>query len=240
MKSLMMSHYFWLLLGVGGCAACLGAVVAATPARGADPSATIQLPEPRAQGTMPLETAIQLRRSVRSFAGSPLSLADVGQLLWSAQGITLGAGLRAAPSAGALYPLETDLVAVRVDGLEPGVYRYIPKTHTLARRASGDKGSALGAAALRQSCVSQASAVVVLSAVYERTTRKYGQRGIRYVHAEAGHAAQNVCLQAVALQLGTVHIGAFHDEEVSRVLQLAEDEKPLVLLPVGRPERRGN
>jgi len=237
MKSLMMSHYLWLLLGVGGCAACLWTVLAAAPAQGADPSAVIQLPEPRTQGAMSLETAIQLRRSVRSFAGTPLSLADVGQLLWSAQGITLGAGLRAAPSAGALYPLEADLAAVRVAGLEPGVYRYIPRTHSLARRAAGDKAGALEAAALRQSCISQASAVVVLSAVYERTTRKYGQRGIRYVHAEAGHAAQNVSLQAVALQLGTVHIGAFQDEEVARVLQLAEDEKPLVLLPIGRPER---
>jgi SagB-type dehydrogenase family enzyme len=215
----------------------VGSLLAATPALGADPPPMIQLPEPRTQGSMPLETAIQLRRSIRNFAQTPLALADVGQLLWSAQGITLGAGLRAAPSAGALYPLEVDLVAVRVVGIEPGVYRYIPKTHTLVRRAPGDKGATLGAAALHQGCVSQASAVVVLSAVYERTTRKYGQRGIRYVHAEAGHAAQNVCLQAVALQLGTVHIGAFHDEEVSRVLQLADDEKPLVLLPIGKPDR---
>ena len=237
MKSLMVCHSFWLALGVCGVAGCVGSLLAATPARGADAPPMIQLPEPRTQGSMPLETAIQLRRSVRNFAQTPLTLADVGQLLWSAQGITLGAGLRAAPSAGALYPLEADLVAVRVVGIEPGVYRYIPKTHTLMRRVLGDKGATLGAAALRQSCVSQAPAVVVLSAVYERTTRKYGQRGIRYVHAEAGHAAQNVCLQAVALQLGTVHIGAFHDEEVSRVLQLADDEKPLVLLPIGKPDR---
>lgn len=237
MKSLVMSHDLWLPLLVGGCAVGLWAVLAATPAFGGSASGAIQLPEPRTQGTMPLETAIQQRRSIRNFAGTPLSLADVGQLLWSAQGITLGTALRAAPSAGALYPLEADIVAVRVDGLEPGVYRYIPKNHSLQRRVSGDRGAALATAALRQSCVGQAPAVIVLSAVYERTTRKYGQRGIRYVHAEAGHAAQNVCLQAVALQLGTVHIGAFHDEEVSRVLQLAEDEKPLVLLPVGKPGR---
>jgi SagB-type dehydrogenase family enzyme len=186
---------------------------------------------------MSLETAIQLRRSVRHFSRTPLDLADVGQILWSAQGITWGAGLRAAPSAGALYPIEVDLVAGKVEGLEPGVYRYIPKTHSIVRRASGQKTAALGTAALSQSAVSEASAVLVIWAVYERTTRKYGQRGIRYVHAEAGHAAQNVCLQAVALGLGTVHIGAFDDEEVTRVIQLQENEKPLVLLPIGKPER---
>jgi SagB-type dehydrogenase family enzyme len=98
----------------------------------------------------------------------------------------------------------------------------------------GDKRSGLCAAALSQSPVGEAPAVLLISAVYERTMRKYGERGIRYVHTEAGHAAQNVCLQAVALRLGTVHIGAFQDELVSRVLELKAEEKPLILLPVGR------
>ncbi len=235
MKPLLLSHFSWLLLA--GCALGLSSLFAAPSVWGEEQSSAIKLPDPRTQGVVSLETTIQLRRSARHFSPTPLGLADVGQLLWSAQGITLGAGLRATPSAGALYPLEVDLVADKVEGLEPGVYRYIPKTHSIVRRASGQKTAALGTAALSQSAVSEASAVLVISAVYERTTRKYGQRGIRYVHAEAGHAAQNVCLQAVALGLGTVHIGAFHDEEVAKVIQLHEDEKPLVLLPIGKPGR---
>jgi SagB-type dehydrogenase family enzyme len=235
MKPIFLSHLSWLLLV--GCTLGLGFLVVGPEAQGGESPPTIKLPEPKTAGSMSLETAIQLRRSVRHFDRTPLSLENAGQLLWAAQGISLGAGLRTAPSAGALYPLEVDLVATRVDGLEPGVYRYFPKSHSIVRRASGQIGNALGTAALSQSSIVEASAVLVISAVYERTTRKYGQRGIRYVHEEAGHAAQNVCLQAVALQLGTVHIGAFKDDEVSRVLELREDEKPLVLLPVGKPER---
>jgi SagB-type dehydrogenase family enzyme len=235
MKPLLLSHFSWLLLA--GCGPGLSSLFAASSLWGGEPPAAIKLPDPRTTGVVSLETSIQLRRSVRHFSRTPLSLADVGQLLWSAQGITWGAGLRAAPSAGALYPLEADLVADKVEGLEPGVYRYLPNTHSIVRRASGHRTAALGTAALSQSAVSEASAVLVISAVYERTTRKCGQRGIRYVHAEAGHAAQNVCLQAVALGLGTVHIGAFQDEEVAKVIQLREDENPLVLLPIGKPGR---
>ncbi len=210
-----------LMLGIGG-------------ASGEAGPTHLRLPEPKLDGSLSVETAILLRRSVREFARGPLSLSEISQLLWAAQGITSPAGMRAAPSAGALYPLELDLVCGEVEGLEPGVYRYEPGTHGLRRRLPGDKRSALCAAALSQSSLRQAPAVFVISAVYERTMRKYGERGIRYVHTEAGHAAQNVCLQAVALKLGAVHIGAFLDEQVSRVLELKGDEKPLVLLPVGR------
>lgn len=235
MKSFLLSHIGWLLFS---CCATVMFLAVRTPTHGAEESSSaIRLPEVKTQGNMSVETAIQLRRSVRHFDKGSISLAEVGQLLWAAQGITLSAGLRAAPSAGALYPLEVDVMVSRVEGLEAGIYRYVPKDHGLVRRISGDLRDALYSAALRQSALSEAPAVIVISAVYERTTHKYGQRGIRYVLEEAGHAAQNVCLQAVALQLGSVHIGAFQDEDVAKVLQLADQEKPLVLLPIGKTGR---
>lgn len=235
MKSILLPYLSWLLFG---CFATVMVMAVRMPAQGAEelPS-VVKLPQVNTQGSMSVETAIQLRRSVRHFDKSGLTLAEVGQLLWAAQGITLSAGLRAAPSAGALYPLEVDVLVSRVEGLEAGVYRYVPKDHVLVRRIPGDRRESLCSAALGQRALSEAPAVIVISAVYERTTHKYGQRGIRYVLEEAGHAAQNVCLQAVALQLGSVHIGAFQDEDVARVLQLGEEEKPLVLLPVGRTGR---
>jgi SagB-type dehydrogenase family enzyme len=233
MRSIIFSHFCWILAGLF--IAMVGAVQSVSNAFAEDPPlSSIKLPAPRTQGTVSVEAAIQLRRSVRHFERTPVSVADVAQLLWAAQGITHSSGLRASPSAGALYPLEVDLVAIRVEGLESGVYRYAPAEHSLTPRVEGDPRDALFSAALGQSALAEAPAVVVISAVYERTTRKYSQRGIRYVQEEAGHAAQSVCLQAVALQLGTVHIGAFQDEEVARVLQLKVDEKPLVLLPVGK------
>ena len=168
-----------------------------------------QTPGFRPDGRMPLERAILLRRSVRDYRDEPLSLGDVAQLLWSAQGSTSPRGFRTAPSAGALYPLEVYLVAGRVDGLAPGVFRYRPDGHELLKVFEGDRRAELASAALGQSWVKDAPASIVISAVYEKTTGKYKERGNRYVHMEAGHAAQNVCLQAVALELGSVVVGAF-------------------------------
>jgi SagB-type dehydrogenase family enzyme len=197
-------------------------------------TAMIKLPEPKYEGRMAVELALRERRSIREYQKAPLTLEEVSQLLWAAQGITHHWGLRTAPSAGALYPLEMNLVAGQLTGLPGGVYRYHPKGHELARVVEGDKRAELALAALGQSCVRDAAVVLVISAVYERTTRKYGDRGIRYVHMEVGHAAQNVALQAVALNLGAVMVGAFRDAEVKRVLQLGTGEEPLYLLPVGR------
>jgi SagB-type dehydrogenase family enzyme len=143
-------------------------------------------------------------------------------------------GLRTAPSAGALYPLELYVVAGNVDGLPAGVYKYRPDSHELLSIVKGDRRNDLCNAALVQSSIKRAALVLVLSGVYERTTAKYGDRGIRYVHMEAGHAAQNVYLQAVALQLGTVAIGAFRDEEVKKMLKMMAREMPLYVMPVGR------
>jgi SagB-type dehydrogenase family enzyme len=197
-------------------------------------SETIRLPEPVLDSNTSIESAIRKRRSVRSFKEGPLTLAEVSQLLWAAQGITSQQGLRTAPSAGALYPLEVYLVAGNVDGLPAGVYHYRPMKHELVRVIAGDKRTELCTACLGQSSVRNAAAVIVFAAVYERTTVKYGTRGMQYVHMEIGHAAQNVALQAVPLNLGTVVIGAFHDSEMRRVLKMPDREQPLYVMPVGR------
>jgi len=197
-------------------------------------SETIKLPEPAEDSKTSIEKALLKRRSVRSFKDVSLTLAEVSQLLWAAQGITSPRGLRTTPSAGALYPLEVYIVAGNVDALPDGVYHYRPVKHELIRIVKGDKRNELCAAALGQTSVRNAAAVLVFAAVYERTTVKYGERGIRYVHMEAGHTAQNVFLQAVPLNLGTVVIGAFDDDGVRKVLKISDREQPLYIMPVGR------
>jgi len=195
---------------------------------------TIMLPEPRHRSQVSVEEALRDRRSVRNYSSASLDLADIAQLLWSAQGMSDVRDRRTAPSAGALYPLELYLVAGNVEALPAGVYQYLPARHALSRVAAGDKRGGLARAALRQTCVRDAPAVIVMTAVYERTTRKYGDRGKRYVHMEAGHAAQNIYLQVVPLGLGTVTVGAFSDRKVKQILDLPENEAPLYLMPVGK------
>jgi SagB-type dehydrogenase family enzyme len=197
-------------------------------------SAGTKLPKPDTSGRVSAEQCILQRRSVRAYRAAPLGFADVGQLLWAAQGITGGGRLRAAPSAGALYPLETYLVAGDVQALGAGVYRYQPGGHDLVMVKAGDIRRELAQAATDQECVRDGAVVIVIAAMYGRTTTKYGQRGIRYVHMEAGHAAQNVYLQATALGLGTVAVGAFRDTDVKRIIELPSDQEPLYLMPVGR------
>ncbi len=194
----------------------------------------IILPEPQSSGSMSVEEALLERRSIRNYKDEALTLAEVYQLLWAAQGITNLRGHRTAPSAGALYPLEVYVVAGNVDGLPAGVYKYRPHEHELEKVAVGDVRADLCAAAINQECVEDGAAVLVFAAVYERTTQKYGERGVRYVHMEVGHAAQNVYLQAVSLGLGTVVVGAFDDDEVERLLHMQDDERALYIMPVGR------
>jgi SagB-type dehydrogenase family enzyme len=197
--------------------------------------AAITLPEAATDAAGSFVATLHERRSVREFSASSLSLEAAGQLLWAAQGVTSSSGERTAPSAGALYPLELYLVAGRVDGLAAGAYRYRAHGHSLRAHVAGDRRRELADAALGQTAALEAPAVLVLAALYARTARKYGARAERYVHIEVGHAAQNVYLQAQALGLGTVIIGAFDDDAVRRVLELAEPEAPLALLPVGVP-----
>jgi SagB-type dehydrogenase family enzyme len=209
--------------------------MAGTPLVRGNPANVIKLPEPRQESKTSVELALRQRRSVREFRKEALTLAEVSQLLWSAQGITNPEGKRTAPSAGARYPLEVLLVAGGQDELPAGVYRYRPQGHDLTPVLQGDQRAKLAAAALEQDWLNDAPITVVIAAVYERTARKYKQRAERYVHMEVGHAAQNVHLQAVALDLGTVVVGAFDDAAVKRVLTLAANEEPLCLMPVGKP-----
>ena len=194
----------------------------------------IPLPKPRLDGPFALETLLQKRRSLRRYRKGALSQAQIAQLMWAAQGISDNRGLRTAPSAGALYPLEAYVAAANVGDLPAGVYKYICRSHSLQRTGAHILTESLYQAGLRQGALQQAAAVFILTAVYSRTTLKYRRRGIRYVDMEAGHAAQNLCLQAVALNLGAVVIGAFDDEKVKRLIAPDNDEQPLYLIPVGR------
>jgi len=183
---------------------------------------------------MSLEAALSARRSLREYDQTPLTVAEVSQLLWAAQGVTNPDGLRTVPSAGALYPLQVHIVVGQVDGIEQGVYHYRPAEHGLVRVAEGDRRLDLARAALDQEQVRHGAVVIALSAAYERIIQKYGQRGVSYTHMEAGMAAENIHLQAAALGLGTVVMGAFDDDRVRELIELGVNEKPLVLMPVGR------
>ncbi len=194
----------------------------------------IKLPEPSYTGNTSVETALSKRRSIRDYSGENLTLDEVSQLLWAAQGITAPWGGRTAPSAGALYPLELYIVVGDVEGIDKGVYKYSREEHELEKVKEGDIRAELADAAIGQACIRDAAIDIVFTAVYERTTRKYGERGIRYVHMEAGHAAQNVYLQAVSLDLGTVVTGAFIDDRVKELVNAGEQEKTLYIMPVGR------
>jgi SagB-type dehydrogenase family enzyme len=204
------------------------------PLAGNESGDIIKLPEPRDSGGISVEEALLERRSIRNYKDEALTLAEVSQLLWAAQGITHPDGYRTAPSAGALYPLEVYVAAGNVVGLPAGIYKYRPQGHELEKVAGEDVRAELCAAALDQEFVEDGAAVLVFAAVYKRTTGKYGERGVRYVHMEVGHAAQNVYLQAVSLGLGTVVVGAFDDGEVERLLQMQDDERALCIMPVGR------
>jgi SagB-type dehydrogenase family enzyme len=191
----------------------------------------IQLPEPASDGGMSVEAALAKRESVRHFTSVPLTLFQISQVLWAAQGITRNWGGRTAPSAGALYPLELYLA------LPDGLFHYIPDNHQLMHISDSNFIEDLAAVALGQQCIRESSAVVVIAAVYKRIEQKYGRRGERYVKVEAGHAAQNILLQAVSQGIGAVPVGAFYDEDVRKVLGLPSDHEPLYLIPLGHARK---
>jgi SagB-type dehydrogenase family enzyme len=193
----------------------------------------IDLPPPRLESGVSLESALLQRRSVREFGAQRLTLGHVAQLLWAAQGVTGHGGLRTAPSAGALYPLELYLLAAGVEGAPAGLYRYEPARHALERVSTHDHRARVARTSARQTWIREAPAVLVIAAVYDRTKGKYGERGIRYVHMEVGHAAQNVYLQATAMGLGTTFVGAFSDGAVRDVLELPDEQAPLGIMPLG-------
>ncbi len=196
----------------------------------------ISLPQPKTVGLVSVEEALAKRRSIREYSSKAISIENLSQILWSTQGITEPRwGLRTAPSAGATYPLEVyAVIGINgVSGLDAGVYRYESESHTLRLIVTGDLRDDLSRAALDQAWVKRAPISIIISAVYERTTNHYGERGIRYVHMEVGHAGENLYLEATALDLGCVAVGAFIDEEVHKILHLPEDEEPLYIIPVG-------
>jgi len=196
----------------------------------------IALPTPDIKGVMPFETVLMHRRSIRDFKSSPLTIKQISQLVWAAQGITDKYGFRTTPSAGALYPLEIYVVAGRVDGLNPGIYRYVPKTHELKNVKTGEYRNELCDEALNQDAIRNAPASIVISGILKRTTGKYGKRGLQYVLMETGHAGQNILLEAVGLGLGAVPIGAFDDSDVGRLMGFNADEVPFYIIPVGIPK----
>lgn len=225
-----------VLKGIGGttlflCVLALGCGGKLEP--DVEEAGKVKLPAVRLVGDVSVEEALAARRSVRAYEEAPLKLEEVAQLLWAAQGVTAEWGARTAPSAGATYPLEIYVVVGEVERLEAGVYHYLADEHMIERAKAGDLRAKLSAAALGQEWVRAAPVSLVIAASYERTTRRYGERGKRYVHIEVGHVGQNVYLQAQALNLGTVMVGAFDDDDVKKLLGI--EEEPLAIMPVGRP-----
>lgn len=208
----------------------------------------IKLPEPRHDGTISVEEALAGRRSIREYSDDPLTLSEISQLLWAAQGITrkeddlpymwhgdqwMG-GLRTAPSAGALYPLEIYIAVGEVNGLSRGLYKYHPGEHGIIKILDDDKRADIADAALDQECIRTGAVDIIITGVYRRTAFKYGNRAERYVQIESGAVCQNIYLQAYTLGLGTVIVGAFHDDVLKSTLHIHEDEYPLGIMPVGR------
>ncbi len=200
-----------------------------------DKTQSVKFTQPQRDGSVSLERCIQQRRSVRGFRDQALTEGKLGQLLWVAQGVTGAEAERAVPSAGALYPLELYVAVGRVGSLAAGAYRYLSSRHELLLITPGYQREKLVDAVLGQDWIATAPAVVCIAAAFERTSVKYGNRGRSYVYLEAGHAAESLMLQAVALGLATTMVGAFSDDEVARLLHLGADETPLCLIPVGTP-----
>jgi len=196
----------------------------------------IKLTTAKHDSSISIEKTLCTRRSIREYNNKPIELAQLSQLLWAAQGITKvrdGYGLRTAPSAGALYPMELYIVVENVTNLPAGVYKYNCKTHSLKPIKSGKYLGQLATASLEQSCISNGAAAIIITGVFERTRVKYGSRGTRYVYMEAGHVAENIYLQGVSLGVGTVTVGAFSDKKVQKLIGAQENEQPLYVMPIG-------
>lgn len=198
----------------------------------------MRLPEPKTDGDFSLEKSIKGRRTARSFTSRELTADQFSQLLWAAQGVTEENGSkRAAPSGGALYPL--DIYAVigdhGVKGRDPGIYHYEPRRHAVSAIREGDRRVSLAKASLSQMWMASAPIQIVITAEYGRICSKYGERGIRYAMIEVGHAGQNVFLQAEALGLCAGIVGAFDDKEVIRQMDIPDRHEPLLIMPIGYP-----
>lgn len=191
---------------------------------------SIALPDVDELAGISLLDTMRRRRSVRAYRSGGLSWREIGQLAWAAQGITDNvSALRTVPSAGALYPLELDIAT------QDGTFRYRPATHAVSQRTAADIRTRLAHAAYEQSWLASAACIFAIVALPNRTESKYGNRALRYVHLEAGHAAQNLLLMAAGLNLGGTPVGAFDDDAVARTLELGRNEAPACLVPIGWP-----
>ncbi len=226
----------------------LSSITCGAPAQENLGSDVIPLPEVRVEGSASVEEALAGRRSIRSYGPEALTMAEVSQVLWAAQGVTeriegtpdgfsweWQGGLRTAPSAGALYPLELYVVVGHSQGLAPALYRYRPVDHALELAVPGDLRAPLSLAAHGQAVIAEAPVVLVIGGVVARTAAKYGERAEQYVLIEVGAAAENAFLQCESLGLATVLVGGFMDQEVREVLQLPDGEAAFLLMPIGRP-----
>ena len=220
-------HIFWSLIMVLG--------VLMFNSSGGQGAEAIKLPPPAKKGGMSLAEALADRRTVRHFAARPLDMASISQLLWEADGLSDPRGLRTAPSAGATYPLDLYLVVGErgVIDLPAGVYRYLVAEHALAPLAPGDGRAAVARASLHQTWMTEAPVMVVITGEYRRCAARYGERGIRYTHMEAGNVSQNLFLAAEALGLGAGIVGAFEDKALAQALKLPPAHEPLLVMPVG-------
>jgi len=196
----------------------------------------VKLPPPKLNGTMSVEEAIYKRRSIRAYQSETLFLSQLSQLLWAAQGTTGKGKQRAVPSAGATYPFEIYIATgdETVEKLRAGIYHYDTGNHALLLHLEGDIRIKLIEAALNQEFIASCPANIILCAIFSRTTDRYGKRGERYVHMEAGHVGQNISLEAISLGLATVMIGAFQDDSVSKILHLEKQIQPLYIIPIGK------
>jgi SagB-type dehydrogenase family enzyme len=221
----------FLSLGLGLVACEDGGGLGAAPATTGttdvppEPIAVVPLPAPQTDGFVPLESVLANRRSVRSWATDPLTIPELGQLAWAAQGITASLGRRTAPSAGALYPLE--LYVLTADG----VHHYLPGGHRMAQLSVEDVRERVPA----QGFVGAAAAIFIVTAIFARTEPRYGDDAARFVYLEAGHVAQNLLLQATALGFGAVPVGAFDALRLTQLVGLPSDHEPIYLIAVGTP-----
>jgi SagB-type dehydrogenase family enzyme len=203
----------------------------------------VALPEPK-HPEVTLDELLRSRRSVRRFSDDPLSVEELSYLLWACDGITRrerGYEFRTAPSAGALYPVETYVAVNDVEGLAPGIYHYSVKHHALEQVRKGPLGEELARAALDQDMCASAPVAIIWTAMFERSRWKYGERAYRYVYLDAGHIAQNMALAAVSLGLGSCQIAATFDDEVNELLGVdGEEESVLYMSVIGRPDRGAN
>lgn len=234
MVGIMNKPAFFAIIGIPLLAMAMIVVLGFNGLSEQDSSKIIKLPEPRTDGGMPIEKALKERRSIRSFGIAGLTLSEVSQLLWAAQGITDDKGHRTAPSGMERYPLEVYLLADNVTGLPSGVYHYIPQNHSLAVIMQGNIDEYYNAASGPESWIKTAPVIFVITGVMSRMNIMPGQDLSRFVYVEAGTAAENMLLEVVSLNLASTYTAGFNSNRTAELLRLSQSEVPIGVFPVGR------